>query len=142
MINDDFKLTGALSIEKNGTTICETRNLIVTTGKTWVARAIANANETLSHMAVGTGTTAAVIGDTALVAELGRESVTVSGGTVVGTTVVFSAQWAAGSATGSLTEAGLFDAATGGDMVARTVFPVVNKGASDTVTITWTISIS
>ena len=47
-----------------------------------------------------------------------------------------------GPGTGAITEAGLFDAASGGDMLARTVFSVVNKGASDSITITWTITIS
>ena len=35
-----------------------------------------------------------------------------------------------------------FDAATGGDMLARTVFSVVNKGADDSMTITWTVTVS
>jgi hypothetical protein len=41
----------------------------------------------------------------------------------------------------AITEAGIFDAETGGSMLCRTVFPVVTKMAADTITITWTISI-
>ena len=38
--------------------------------------------------------------------------------------------------------AGIFTAVTSGTMLARTVFAVVNKGASDSMTISWDITIS
>jgi hypothetical protein len=37
---------------------------------------------------------------------------------------------------------GLFNALTGGTMLARVVFSVVNKQADDTMTVTHTITIS
>ena len=49
---------------------------------------------------------------------------------------------AATDGTGAITEAGIFNASTGGDMFARTKFAVVNKGAADSMTITWTITVS
>ena len=48
----------------------------------------------------------------------------------------------AGDATGAVTEAGIFNAASGGDMLCRTVFSVVNKAADDTMSVTWTITLS
>jgi hypothetical protein len=47
-----------------------------------------------------------------------------------------------GVGTGAISEAGIFNASSGGTMLCRTVFPVVNKQASDTIAITWTITIS
>jgi hypothetical protein len=145
MINDDLIMTGALTIEKNGEVVRKVKNLVVTVGKAWVAKRMADQDTVMTHMEVGTGTTAAAASQTALVAAGltgGRAALTVSGGTVSGATINYSATWAAGAATGAITEAGIFDAATSGEMLARTVFAVVNKGVSDSVTISWTITIS
>jgi len=140
MITDDLKLTGALTIALNDEIVQETENLVVTAGKNWVADRMNNANAVMSHMAVGTGTTAAAAGNTALVTETDRNALTST--TVTNNAVAYVATWAAGDATAALTEAGLFDAASSGDMLARTVFSVVNKGAADSMTITWTITVS
>jgi len=142
MINDNLALTGALSIAINDEVVQKTNNLVVTAGKEWVADRMADANTVMTHMAIGTGTTAAAAGDTALVTEADRNALTTSGGTVSTNTIQYATTWAAGDGTGAITEAGIFDAATAGDMLARTVFSVVNKGASDSMTITWTITVS
>ena len=140
MINDGLRLTGALTISLNGAIVQETNNLVVTAGKNWVADRMNDANTVMTHMALGTSTTAAAAGQTALVSELDRNALTST--TVSTNTVAYGCTWAAGDGTGAITEAGLFDAASSGDMLARTVFSVVNKGASDSITITWTITIS
>ena len=140
MINDDLRLTGALSISLNGVVVQETNNLVVTAGKNWVADRMNDANTVMTHMALGTGTTAAAVGNTTLVTELDRNALTST--TVSTNTIAYACTWASGDGTGAITEAGLFDAASAGDMLARTVFSVVNKGASDSITITWTITIS
>ena len=44
--------------------------------------------------------------------------------------------------TGAITEAGILNAASAGTLLCRTVFSVINKGASDSMTVTWTITIS
>ena len=140
MITDDLKLTGALTIALNDEIVQETENLVVTAGKNWVADRMNNANTVMTHMAVGTGTTVAAAGNTALVTETDRNALTST--TVTANAVAYVATWAAGDATAALTEAGIFDAASSGDMLARTVFSVVNKGAADSMTITWTITVS
>jgi hypothetical protein len=140
MIHDDLKLTGALTIALNDEVVQETENLVVTAGKNWVADRMNNANTVMTHMAVGTGTNAAAAGDTALQTENDRNALTST--TVTNNAVAYVATWAAGDATAAITEAGIFDAASGGDMLARTVFSVVNKGAADSMTITWTITVS
>ena len=140
MINDNLTLTGALTISLNDVVVQETNNLVVTAGKNWVADRMNDANTVMTHMALGPGTNAAAAGDTTLQTEIDRNALTST--TVSTNTVAYGCTWAAGDGTGAITEAGLFDAASTGDMLARTVFSVVNKGASDSITITWTITIS
>ena len=140
MINDGLRLTGALTISLNGAIVQETNNLVVTAGKNWVADRMNDANTVMTHMALGTGTNAAAVGDTTLQTEIDRNALT--GTTVSTNTIAYSCTWAAGDGTGAITEAGLFNASSGGDMLCRTVFSVVNKGSADSMTITWTITVS
>lgn len=119
------------------------KNLVVSVGKTFIAsRMAANTVNVMSHMATGTGNTAAVVADTTLETELARVALTVTGGTPSSNTVTYSATFPAGTGTGALTEAGIFNDSTTGSMLCRTVFPVINKQAADTITITWVISIT
>lgn len=93
-------------------------------------------SERPSHMAVGTGTPSA----TALGTETDRNALTSS--TTSGTAVLtMVGDWAAGDATAALTEAGVFDNVTGATMWLSTSFSVINKAASDTLAITWTLTI-
>jgi len=141
--NDKVSLTGKLAISLNGTVVQEVDNMVVTAGKEWIASRMKAASAgVMTHMAVGTGTTAAAIGNTALVTELTRQALTTSGGTVAGAIVTFATTYAAGTGTGAITEAGIFNANSAGTMLARTVFSVVNKGALDTMTISWAVTIS
>ena len=94
----------------------------------------------MSHMAIGSGTTAAAAGNTALGTELGRVSLTST--TVSSNVVTYVATFAAGTGTGAVTEAGILTASSGGTMLCRTVFSVVNKGSADSMTITWTVTVS
>jgi hypothetical protein len=114
-------------------------NLVVTTGKTFIAARMVGTPTAMSHMALGTGTTAAAVGNTALVTELVR--VAVSSATSTGAVTTYVASFPAGTGTGAITESGIFNASSSGTMLCRTVFPVVNKGADDTMSITWTITI-
>ena len=155
MINDNFALTGALKIELNNEVVQETKNLVVTVGKNWVANRLKDAvtghtvKAEMSHMAIGTDTTPiathpVLAAHTALVTETDRNTLTTDGGTVSGATITYACTWPAGdpSSAAAITEAGIFNAANGGDMFARTKFDVVNKGTADALTITWTITVS
>ena len=142
---DTFALKGKLIIFLNGEIVQETENLVVTAGKEWVASRMQGTSDgVMTHMGVGTSSTAAAIGQTALVAQHsdGRQTLTTSGGAVAGAVITFHRTFAAGNQTGAITEAGIFNHATAGDMLARTVFGVVNKGALDTMTISWAVTIS
>ena len=140
--NDTLALTGKLTISLNGDVVRETTNLVVTAGKEWVTARMKNTSTVMTHMAIGTGTTAAAIANTTLGTEIARQALSTSGGTVAGAVITFATSYAAGTGTGAITEAGVLNAASGGTMLARTVFGVVNKGALDTMTISWAVTIS
>jgi hypothetical protein len=117
-------------------------NLVVSSGLAFIASRMKDATATaMTHMAVGSGTTAAAAGNTALVTQIGSR-VTLTSTTVTANSVAYVASFAAGTGTGAITEAGIFNASTAGTMLCRTVFSVVNKGADDTLQITWTITLN
>jgi hypothetical protein len=141
MVNENLKLTGALTIALNDEVVHEVDNLVVTAGKNFVASRMKDTSKAaMTHMAVGTGTTAAAASQTALVTENDRNTLTST--TVTANAIAYVCTWAAGDATAALTEAGIFNASSGGDMLCRTVFSVVNKAAADSMTITWTVTVS
>lgn len=119
-------------------------NLVVDTGLDHIAKALeANPAPTaMSHMAVGTGTTAAAAADTTLETEASGGRVTLTSTTATDNSVAYVASYGAGVATAALTEAAILNASSAGTMLCRTVFPVINKGAADTMTVTWTVTIS
>ena len=139
---DGIALTGKLTISLNDEIVRETENLVVTAGKEWVTARMKNTSTVMTHMAIGTGTVAAAIANTTLGTELARQALTTSGGTVAGAVITFATSYAAGTGTGAITEAAILNAASAGTMLARTVFGVVNKGALDTMTISWAVTIS
>ena len=118
-------------------------NLVVDAGLDYIASRMKDATATaMSHMEVGTDNTSAAAGDTALGAAVGSSRTALTSTTVTNNAVAYVCTFAAGTGTGALTEAGIFNASSAGDMLCRTVFSVINKGASDSMTITWTITIS
>lgn len=145
MINDTIKVTGELKLtltKPDGNTH-ETvvPNIVVTDGKEYIASRMKDATATaMSHMAIGTGSTAAAAGDSALGTEAGRVSLTST--TVTSNAVAYVATFGAGTGTGAITEAGILNASSGGDLLCRTVFSVINKGAADTLGITWTVTVN
>lgn len=145
MLTDNIKATGRLNIQvfdASGALKSEEQvdNLVVSTGTAFIASRMKDATATvMSHMAIGSGTTAAASANTGLGTELGRAALTST--TVTGNQIVYTASFAAGTGTGAITEAGIFNAASSGSMLCRTVFPVVNKDTADTMSITWTVTI-
>ena len=144
MIIDDLQLTGALQISLNNEIVHQCDNLVVTAGKNWVAGRVKDGSipDEMSHMAIGSADTAAAAGNTALATELNRIALTTDGGTVSTNTVQYDASWTSAAAAYAIKEAGIFNAASGGTMLARTTFAVINKGTDDTVSISWTITVS
>ena len=148
-----IKATGKVKIvvhDENGV-VKEERNidnLVVTVGKAYItSRMIGTASNVMSHMEVGTDSTSAAAANTGLGAAVAssRTSLTSSTQTTSSTTndsVQYVCTFPAGTGTGALVEAGIFNASSSGTMLCRTVFSVVNKGASDAMTVTWTVTLS
>lgn len=113
-------------------------NTVTTAGKNMIAdRLLASPTLGLpTHMAVGTGTG----GTTSLTTETDRNALTSKNRSNAVVTMV--GDWAAGDATAAITEAGVFDASSSGNMHLYTSFSAINKGAADTLTITWTLTIA
>jgi hypothetical protein len=121
------------------------RNLVVNTGLAYITtRMIGTGLGVMSHMAVGSGSVAAAAGDTDLGSLLGSRKAlgsTVQSG-ANNESIIYTTTFDPGEGTGAITEAGIFNASTAGTMLCRTVFPVVNKQAGDTLQIAWTLTLS
>jgi len=147
-VTEELKATGLVKIVHTnaaGELVKEFNvpNLVVTAGKNHIAAKIAattNSPAAMTHMAIGTGTSTPGASDTALGTQTGR--VSLSGSVVSTNTITYTATFPAGTGDGAITEAGIFNASSGGTMLCRTTFPVVNKASGDTIAITWVVTVS
>lgn len=125
-------------------------NLVTSAGKAGIASRInGNGSEAVfTYIAIGTGTTAAAAGDTALQTEIttgggARANATASRTTTTVTndtarlvnTFTFTSSFA-------VTEAGVLNAASGGTLANRQVFSAVNVVSSDTLQVTIDLAVS
>lgn len=129
-------------------------NLIVDAGVEGVASRIAthdgliNPTSAYNYIALGTGSTTVSAADTALAAELppganyARLQDTTAQYSSTTKKLILSVMFMPGQATGTLKESGIFNAATGGNMFARQTFNEITKASSDTLTVTWTITLT
>jgi len=145
MIQETVKATGALQIKLYGPDgklkqEQNVKNLVVTSGKGYIAGRMVGTPTAMSHMAIGSGTVNPDPADNTLGTELGRVGLTSSGAS--GAVVTYVASFGAGTGTGAVTEAGIFNASSAGTLLCRTEFAVVNKGADDSLSITWTVTVS
>jgi hypothetical protein len=115
-------------------------NLLTTVGKEKLAEQLiaSPATEKPKYIGVGTGSTEAKISDTALGTEVKRKEATTR--TASGKVLTMAVVFAAGEATGTLREAGIFAASTVGSMYARLVYAALTIEAADSVEIKWTLT--
>lgn len=147
MFTENLKLKGRVGIvvkDKDGK-VKETReenNLVVDTGLDYIASRMKDATATaMSHMGLGTGTTAAAAGNTDLETLVGsREALDST--TVTDNTINYVCNFEANDVTGAITEAGIFNAASSGTMLCRVVFSAVNLTSTDSISVDWTITLS
>jgi hypothetical protein len=112
-------------------------------GTSIVTNRIIQAGTAPKNIGWGTGTTAAAVTDTALVTEAAP---TTGGGRTVGTesrttiTVTNDNYQVVGTVTAvsslAITEAGLFDAVSGGNLLIRSQFAAINVSAGDSIAFT------
>lgn len=134
----DIVLTGPDGEVKQKMTV---PNIVTTSGRNYIAHRMTTAtNVLMSHMAVGTNSTGgAGIANVALNAEIARVALSSNSVVAPGNVINYIATFPAGTGTGSITEAGILNAAAAGELLCRTTFGTVTKGASDTLQITWTV---
>lgn len=146
-------------------------NLVTTAGKKWIAARMKDTGRPveMGFMALGGYTSAGALPITTPTAaaealstsqipstsnnytQLGsRQALSTSGGTVSGATVTYNATFPTTNIqNAAIVEAGIFTTASGSYnstdntnvMLCITSFQVVNKGANDTIAITWTVTI-
>ena len=120
---------------------------VVAAGKNGAVQRLFDAGASIgifNYGAIGTGTTAPTPSDTTLEAEVGARvhdiNATPDPPSPTGTqSLVFV--FAAGNGIGEISEFGLFNAASGGTMILRKLFPAITKGPTATLTITITSSV-
>jgi len=117
------------------------KNLTVDAGFHAVCDAMGEGNVSpFDYCAIGTGTTAPAAGDTILESETAR----VAGGYTKTADTVWKndATFGAGVGTGAISEAGLLNNTSGGTLLCRQTFAVINKAAGDTLVVTWQYTLS
>lgn len=146
--NDKMKMHGAMTatlIQADGSVrTLHKDNLIVNAGFDFISNAIGAASgrpAVMSHIGIGTGTAAAAGTQAALLGEITRQAATYAHTTNT-KTFTFTATFGPGVGTGAITEAGVLNAATGGILLDRVVFGVINKAALDTLQVTFTFTLS
>jgi hypothetical protein len=117
-------------------------NLLLTAGVTRMWNLVTGAggtayNATNARIAVGSGTTAAAAGQTALVTEIGRQVVDGTP-TVSGNTVTFLATFGTGSSNAAWQEIGITDSASAGTFLNR----LVNNFGTKTLSASWVASMA
>jgi hypothetical protein len=138
-VNVKFQLFDA---KGNLKSIQEVHNAVTTAGRNGIADQLlaAAALGKPTHMELGTGTG----GTVKLTSFISGSRQAFTSKTRATNVVTMVANFAAGVGTGNITEAGIFDVATqdGGNMWTYATFTAIPKGASDTLTITWTLTVN
>lgn len=143
---DHFGLRGKLEFIFRNIVTGEVRryfeeNVFTEVGDAYVADQLSDGGlAQMSHMEIGTGTGGGST-STTLVLPLSRvtlDGAPTQGGGANDNDVIYSANYPAGVGTGAITEAGIFNAGSGGTLLTYATFPVKNKGALDVLTINWT----
>jgi hypothetical protein len=131
---------------------CTTAGTFTTVAPSHTTGAVANGTATLtwfsfndssliSHLGFGTSTTTPALTDTNLFATLGARTVVVLSHSAASNSIIATANYIVPSGAG-ITEAGLFNALTGGTMICRTTFGTVSVNTSDVLSISWTLKIN
>ena len=152
IFNDNIRVTGDVSVvvtDKDGVekAIRFIPNLVVTTGKNHIAARMAGLlsgagleGALISHIGFGTSVVAPTVIDTILGSQLAARSVV--GLSHTAATNTFTATATFTGTAGDITEAGMFNALTGGTMICRTTFGAVTILSTDTLAIAWTLTIN
>lgn len=126
----------------------ETHNLIVEAGKKVVVQRIKGASPAeFTYIALGSGTTPPSPTDTALQTELTTDGLQRAVASSITWDTNFKITYThtftyTGTTAQNVSETGIFNASTGGNMLARAVFSTVSLNTNDTIKIVWDISVA
>lgn len=147
--NTELHLKGTLTMvlqkENGDVETFQKDNIIVNGGFDFICDAIANASRgaVMGYIGIGDSSTAAAATQTDLQAATNKVRKAATYAHTAGTKVfTLSTTFGAGTGTFGITEAGVFNAASAGTMLDRVVFSVINKGANDVLTSTFTFTLS
>lgn len=120
-------------------------NLVVNSGLSHItSRMISSDAAVMTHLGVGSDETAQAATDVDLGSQIDARSTfdEVLRGGSADQEISYVATFNEGESTGAISEAGIFNGETGGTMLCRTTFPVINKQAEDSMIITWKVILS
>lgn len=138
---DSLKVIGTIELVLRGPDGQEkdrrvVRNIVTNAGRAHIVDRLQAASAAVcDYVAIGTGTNAAAAADTTLQTEAARAQGTLSQPDAYTDRCVNT--FAAGTGTGAITECGRLNAGSNGTLMGRQVFSVVNKGASDSLQVTY-----
>lgn len=151
-VQDVIKMRGCLEmvlsdLQGNVLEKRKVENTIVTAGRAWVLKQINSTDmvtsQALSHMAIGTTTTAPATGDAALGGETTRNAIV----SFTTTNLTFNppswraeCSFASNEGNTTLAEVGLLNSSANGTMLGRATFATLNKTTSNTLSISYTVS--
>jgi len=140
-MNETISLVGEVELKLNDVVVVSKKNLIVQVGKNFLADAVISSSTTpFNAIAIGRGTTAAALADTALQTETLRTSF--DSATRANNVITLVKNYLPGVGTGPISEAGIFNNATsGGTMLSHIVFTTIGKQDQDRLLLTWTITV-
>lgn len=148
MFTTQFNLTGSIRAElfkaDGSYEVIYKHNAILDGGFDFIANAIGSSTERpeiMKYIALGTNQDAIETSQTGLKNQIAAKEATYTHST--GTkTFQFEALFDKGEATGALTEAAVQTMESGGIAIDRVTFPVINKGAEDSLKITFIFTMS
>lgn len=117
----------------------EGKNLVTNKGYEIVAKRLSGlAINAISHVAMGTGATAPVLTQTALIGtEIARQALSFS--FIPTTDLQGTATFAGPGSDQTIQEFGVFNAGAAGDMFSRFIVPAFLFGPGDSLGVTWTL---
>ena len=151
-IQDYVHLRGSLRIamlDPDGKILEErlVKNTVALVGRAWILGQLETTNQvtsqTISYMAIGSGTVAPVTGNTGLGGEVTRLAIgTFNTTNLTGNPPSFDSvtSFATNMANTTLAEVGLFNSSAVGTLIARATYASFVKATSNTLSITYTIS--
>lgn len=119
-----------------------THNLVTNAGKNFAAsRLLSSGAAVVNWLALGTGVTTPTVGDTALVTEVFRDTLTSATQTSIGVATFVYSLGTTSANGNTLAEVALLNAASVGTMLARALIsPSIAKSNSKSVTFTWVVT--